>query len=370
MKVCMISGIAKFSGGLEHVVDELSAFLTKRGVAVDIFGQSNQDFIEFEHNCRIIGCHPYSLFPHRIGLPIGKFEYNLKAWRKTRSFGPYDIIHGHGDNCFFSSLFRERERESVRTPFLMTFHGTMAKSLQRSVGLRYKLLCYPEKVAAARCDIAVACSKAVKNELIQYYGVPSKKITIIHNGINVEKFMPIDKKRARRKLLLPECNTYALWVGSNPYRKGLLMAVKAVEKSYCSKLLVVGMHGRNSEKTIFLGKLSEQDLITVYSAADVLIFPTIYEGFPMVPLEALACGLPVIVSEESNMSEIIKTDIHGFVVKDKTIAAYSEKIDYILNDATVLKDMSFKCRRLALDYCWQNQAEKYWLLYHKLLKNQ
>ena len=365
MKVCMLSGQAKFSGGLENVVDSLSQFLVNHNAVVDIFGRSSQDFVESYSNCKIIGVRPYSLFPHGIGIPhYGKFEYNLKTWRKTKTYGPYDIIHGHGDNCFFSSLFRDK------TPFLMTFHGTMAKVLEDSSDMRNRPFLYAEKVAAARCDIAVACSAAVKNELVQYYGISSKKIKIIHNGINVEKFVPIDKKEARRKLLLPEHNTYALWVGSNPYRKRLSIAVKAVENSKCSKLLIIGMNGgQNSGKTVYLGKISEQDLITAYSAADVLVFPTIYEGFPMVPMEALSCGLPAIVSEQSNLGEIITEGTHGFVVKNKNALAYQEKIDQIINDAAMLREMSNNCRVLALDYSWQNQAEKYWLIYQRLLKN-
>ncbi|MCL2643666.1 MAG: glycosyltransferase family 4 protein [Candidatus Bathyarchaeota archaeon] len=364
MKVCMISGLAKFSGGLENVVSELSNFLINRDVDVNIFGRSDRDFVEFGSNYKLIGVHPLPFLPSMIWNPFEKFEYNLKAWRKTKGFGSYDIIHGHGDNCFFSSLFRER-----KTLFLMTFHGTMAKALQGSTDLQNRLLVYAEKIAAVKCDIAFACSDAVKNELIQYYGVPSKKIKVIHNGVNVKKFVPIDKKEARRKLSLPEHNTCALWVGTSPHRKGLLTAVKAVEKSLCSKLLVVGLTGRNSGKTVFLGKIPEQDLITAYSAADVLIFPTIYEGFPMVPLEALSCGLPVIVSEASNMGEIITEGDQGFVVKDETITAYQEKIDHIINDSVALKEMSIKCRNLALDYSWQKQAEKYWLTYQWLLKN-
>lgn len=361
----MLSGLAKFSGGLESVVNNLSQFLlNQNNVVVNIFGRSNKDFIESTVNCKIIGVRPYSLFPHGVGIPhYGKFEYNLKTWRKTKAYGPYDIIHGHGDNCFFSSLFRDK------TPFLMTFHGTMAKVLEHSSDLRNKPFLYAEKAAADRCDIAVACSEAVKNELVQYYAVSPQKIKVIHNGINIEKFIPIDKKEARRKLSLPQHNTYALWVGSNPHRKRLSTAVKAVENSQCSKLLVIGINGQNSGKTIFLGKLSEQDLITAYSAADVLLFPTVYEGFPIVPLEALACGLPAIVSKQSNLGEIIKEGTHGFIVKSENPTAYQEKLDQIINDTTTLQELSTKCRALALDYSWQNQAEKYWLLYQRLLKN-
>jgi glycosyltransferase involved in cell wall biosynthesis len=63
------------------------------------------------------------------------------------------------------------------------------------------------------------------------------------------------------------------------------------------------------------------------------------------------------------MGEIITEGAQGFVVKDGTIAAYKEKINHIINNDTALKELSLNCRCLALDYCWQNQAEKYWSIY-------
>lgn len=88
-------------------------------------------------------------------------------------------------------------------------------------------------------------------------------------------------------------------MGSNPHRKRLSTAIKAVEKSKCSKLLVVRMEGTNEGKTVFLGKTSDDALIASYNTADLLLFPPVYEGFPMVSLEALACSFPVVVLEES-----------------------------------------------------------------------
>ncbi|MDR2203081.1 MAG: glycosyltransferase [Nitrososphaerota archaeon] len=106
MKVCMISGLAKFSGGLENVVNELSRVLINHNDAVvNIFGRSNHDFVDSEYNRKVIGVGPCFFIPHGIGIPW-KFEYSLKTWRKIKAFGSYDIIHGHGDNCLFSSLFR------------------------------------------------------------------------------------------------------------------------------------------------------------------------------------------------------------------------------------------------------------------------
>jgi len=359
----MVSGVATFPGGLESVVIEISKYLVSHGAEVDVFGRSNQDFIESEWRYRLIGVRAYHLIPHGFGIPhYGKYEYNLRVWRKTKQYAPYDLIHGHGDNCVFTALFRDK------TPFLVTFHGTIAKVLEGSSDPRKIPHVYTEKIAAARCDVGVACSNAVKDEVMRFYGCPAKKIRVIHNGVNTEKFIPMDKQQARKRLSLSPNQKYALWVGSNPQRKRLSTAIKAVAKSKCEKLLVVGINGKNTGKTVFMGKIPQEDLIAAYSAADVLIFPTVYEGFPLAPLEALACGLPIIVSKESNMGEIIEDGVHGFVIDDNNPLSYQEKIDLIVNDDNRLKEMSAKSRELALAYSWSNQAAKYWKIYKELLK--
>ncbi len=253
----------------------------------------------------------------------------------------------------------------------MTFHGTLEGVCHRKYGSKISphlfTVFLPEKVAALRCDLVVACSKAVKNELVSFYGVNQNKIAIVHNGVNVNKFFPQDKKWARRELGLPPKNKYALWIGTDPIRKGLSIAIKAVEKIPNIILLVVGISGNNFGKTIFLGKLSEAKIMDAYNAADFLIFPTIYEGFPLVPLEALACGLPIIVSAESNLGEIIDEGVHGFVVTERSPSAYEEKIKFLLNDDVMLEKMSFECRNLAVKYSWKKQAEKYWKIYRRII---
>ncbi|MEM2145353.1 MAG: glycosyltransferase family 4 protein [Candidatus Jordarchaeaceae archaeon] len=359
MKVCMISGFVKYSGGVERVVNELSSFLNSYGCKVTVFGRYARDFVETFENYKEIGIKPFDVWPAKLRFAhYEKYSYSLKVWRKIRDERPFDIIHGHGDNCFFPSLFRGE------TPLIMTFHGILKKALASSGPKTIPLIC-TEKVAALRCNIAVACSRAVKNELVTLYGVNPQRITVIHNGVDISNFVPEDESRAKRKLKLPLRNKYALWVGTDPIRKGLPKAMKVVEKIPGFRLIVVGLNGKNTQKVIFLGKISESELISAYNAADFLLFPTNYEGFPLVPLEALACGLPIIVSKESNLGEIIEEGVHGFVVKDNDPMSYREKIMRLLSQD--LEEMSFKCRELAVNYSWERQAEKYWKVYLSML---
>jgi glycosyltransferase involved in cell wall biosynthesis len=357
----MISGFAKYAGGVENVVNELTSFLVSRKAKVTIFGRYDMDFTEASQNCKTVGVRPYDILPGRLRFAhYDKYSYSLKVWRKIKGEGPFDIIHGHGDNCFFPSLFRDD------TPFIMTFHGTLRKNMPEN-SPRLLPVYYTEKVAALKCDIAIAVSKAVKNELTTFYGVDPNKVKVIYNGVDVDNFVPQNKIQARKKLRLPANNKYGIWVGGDPKRKFLSTAIKAIKDFKDLRLLVVGTSGKTSKKTIFLGRVSENDLISAYNAADFLIFPTTYEGFPIVPLEAMACGVPIIVSEESNVREIIKDGVHGFVVRDKNPLSYKDRIELLLNDAEMLNDMSIQCRKLAVNYNWKKQAQKYAEIYERLM---
>lgn len=360
----MISGLVPPFGGVETVVNELSKFFASKGADVTIFGKDEINFVKKTSNSKIIGLRPLDYLPKGLRFAhYPKYAYSFEVWKRIRK-EYFDIIHGHGDNCFFPSLFRGK------LPFIMTFHGTMrgVYSRTRRLGPRTKPVFYTEKIAALRCDIAIACSNAVKNELVTLYGVNPNKIKVIYNGVDVDKFVPQNKNQAKRNLRLPLKNKYGVWVGTNPSLKGLSIAKSAVKGLRNVHLLIVGVEGENSETASFFGKVYDYKLLlTLYNAADFLIFPTQYEGFPLVPLEAMACGVPIIVSEESNMGEIISEGVHGFVVKERNPLSYRDKIELLINDDKMLDDMRIKCRNLAVNYSWKKQAEKYWKIYLKLL---
>jgi glycosyltransferase involved in cell wall biosynthesis len=180
----------------------------------------------------------------------------------------------------------------------------------------------------------------------------------------------MDKKKARNILGLPEKKNYAIWVGTNPELKGLPVALKAVKGLKNAYLLVVGISGINSENIISWGKVNDYRLLLIlYNAADFLIFPTMYEGFPLVPLEAMACGIPIIVSKESNMGEIIREGVHGFIVKDRNPLSYKDRIELLINDTEMLNNMAIQCRSLAINYSWEKQAKRYWEIYKRICAN-
>jgi UDP-glucose:(heptosyl)LPS alpha-1,3-glucosyltransferase len=201
-----------------------------------------------------------------------------------------------------------------------------------------------------------------------FYDINPNKIKVIYNGVNTDKFRIFDKTASRKKLGVPLKNKYAIWVGSDPNRKGLLIAIGAIRRLSGVKLLVVGVNGVSDEKVVYFGRVSEVMKLLIYNSTDFFIFPTLYEGFALTPLEALACGLPIIISKECTTKEIIHEGVHGFVVNERKPECYAEKIEVLLNDDKRYQEMSYNCRKLAEKYSWENQGKEYLKVYEKLVQ--
>lgn len=340
MNVCMISGFADYSGGVENVVACLKTCLSHYGVNVSVFADVKPYFLPSLVN---------SLLYKRTNF--WKLTHSLRSYF---SGGYFDVIHGHGDNCFFQSVLK------TKTPLITTFHGCYKFSAQI-----YDPRTFPsvlaEKAAVEYSDVLVAVSEGVKREMRELYG--AKNVFVIHNGVDTNLFRAKSRKEARKRLGLKPNGVYALWVGHDPIRKGLFDAVVALKSFPDVTLVVVGFNGCFREKNILcLSTVSFSCLIDLYSACDFFFFPTLYEGHPLSVMEALSCGLPVLVSQKSNMGELIDDGVHGYVVGD---GCYSDKIDCFF-DSEHRRKMSVACRELALKFSWKNQATEYLELYRKV----
>jgi UDP-glucose:(heptosyl)LPS alpha-1,3-glucosyltransferase len=188
---------------------------------------------------------------------------------------------------------------------------------------------------------AVICnSKMVKAEIKRHFGLAEEKLHVIYSGIDTERFHPRLRRerhsqRARYGLTPPA--TLFLFVGSGFERKGLaaLLDALALTPADCH-LWIVGRDRRQAEyearaharglgaRVRFFG--AQPDVRPYYAAADALVLPSLYDPFPNVALEAMACGLPVVTSTKSGAAELIENGVNGFVCDALDVRTLAEAL--------------------------------------------
>lgn len=190
---------------------------------------------------------------------------------------------------------------------------------------RYVMTAEEEMFRSPSLKKIICNSLMVKNDIMRCFQVPEEKFAVIYNAIDSTRFMPAtaeQRQQSREQLNLPDNAKVFIYVGSGFERKGLKASISALAATD-AHLLVVGQDKQQSryenlarslgcEKRIhFLGV--QNNVIPFYHAADSLILPTLYDPFPNVILEAMACGLPVITSFTCGGAEFIVDGKQGFV---------------------------------------------------------
>ncbi len=370
MKIAIVSKYAPAdTGGLESVVNGIISVIRRSGFNFDItvFYQRKRrgdKFTSEEYKSKEV------MVPD---IPVvSEVIYNFICGIKCAS-GNYDIVHTHGVTGAGYALIRRFIRDKAK--FIHTFHGISYKSLECYVKrfgfpgnvlvqIYRTIMSYLEKLAGRKCDVAVAVSEGVKRDLVKYYGIPESKITVIHNAVDTEVFYPMSKDKAKELLKLDKSKKYILFVGKEAFRKGMDIAINAMRylKFDNIVLLIVGPAKIDfkEDNIISLGELSRKKMVFVYNTAEVLILPSRYEGHPITALEALSCGLPLIVSRESNVEIINKNQ--GIVINENKPELFATEIKKLLKSEE-LKEMSNSCRKLAEKYSVNNQYKKYLELY-------
>lgn len=383
IRFCMISTFSPFSGGgLENVVKGILDCLDPEHFDIHVFFKKSKKQKEpINHTLTLNPC------PH-IPIPIvGDIIYNIVSAMRI-DFDKFDIIHSHGPNGFGCTFFRKIFHK--KTKVIWTAHGISLCSLdyysktfpfpkRMLLIILRKFISFLECYAARNCDIAVAISNGVKKEVTDYYRVNEEKIVVIHNGVNIERFRPLDKCKSQRKLGLSPNYKYVLFVGKEYQRKGLDLVIRIMKRLIDEnivrnlRLLVVGPESStireyfNEAFIIPIGKVNDNDLVYAYNASDFLIHPSRYEGgTPLAVLEALACGLPVIISKQSK-PEIIKHGLEGLIVDNENIDGYIQNIKLLAN-VNLRAQISKNGRNLAENFSEKIQYGKYRELYLRIVE--
>ncbi|MHB0870025.1 MAG: glycosyltransferase family 4 protein [Chloroflexota bacterium] len=319
-----------------------------------------------------------NFIPRRIPLP----ERALAAmWHRLSLPVPVDLVTGPVDVFHSPDFVLPPVRRGAK---VLTVHD-LAFLLQPECA-EAKLRDYLEKTvprSVARADFILADSVNTQDDLICLLGVPPSKVEVVPGGVE-STFVPVededhlDQIRQRVSGGAP----FVLSVGMIEPRKNLVRLIEAFEQlkeRYHAphKLVMAGKKGwlsdgiyRRAESSpvaadiLFPGFVAEAELPALYSASDLFAYPSLYEGFGLPPLEAMACGTPVVASSSSSLPEVVGDA--ALLVDPQSAEQLSEAMVTALSDSGLRQRMRAKGLDQAGRFTWRSSAEKTLDVYRRL----
>jgi glycosyltransferase involved in cell wall biosynthesis len=236
------------------------------------------------------------------------------------------------------------------------FPATKPRSAQISFGITFRK-------AVTRADQVIAVSEATADDLCRVWGIPEERITVVPLGVS-ENFRRGDPLEARRRLeaRFGLQGDFALVVGTVEERKGLEVAIEIAEASTDWKIVFVGRRGFGHGPIVsrgenagarFLGEVSDDELVDLYRSAEMLLLPSIYEGFGLPALEAMASGCPVVIAGNSGSLDQIYGDA-AMVVEDRSPTAWISAMKEVRSERERFVQIG---GLLAARFTWQASAQ-------------
>ncbi len=297
-----------------------------------------------------------------------KTVLSIKKYIKTENI---HLVHCHGYKSNFYGLISS----SNKIPKVATNHNWLISHW------KLKLYCLLDALWIRYFDRIVAVSDEIKREMLKYR-IPEKKIEVVDNGIDLGRFnKDISTKEIKREFNINDDNKIVGTIGSLRYEKGhiyLLRAAKEIiENHKYVKFMIIGdgplrkylaneiINLGIKDNVIFTGY--RKDIPEMLSVFDIFVLPSIKEGLPLVLLEAMAAGKPVIASKVGAVPKIIKNNKNGILIKSKSIPELKSAIDFILDNKEKVERLTTEGYvTVKKEFSSEIMCEKYLNLYKEL----
>jgi teichuronic acid biosynthesis glycosyltransferase TuaC len=290
------------------------------------------------------------LRPRVLFLPRN-FLFSLLGWtlylslrrciREIERDFPIDLIHAH--TVYPDGFGAVLLGHALRKPTVITAHGgDVTVHLRR--GLVRRLGCW----ALSNADHVIVVSSSLRRVLVQGHGMEAEKVTVIPNGVDVARFAPAPRSEARARLGLHAEGAKLLYVGAIAESKGIAYLLRAIHRlrhtsAWPLELILVGEGEYEraaralvaqlgiADAVTFAGKRPNDEIPLWMNATDLLVLPSLSEGFGVVLVEAMACGKPVVATTCGGPEDIV-TPQTGILVPPADNAALSEALLEVLAD--------------------------------------
>jgi glycosyltransferase involved in cell wall biosynthesis len=229
--------------------------------------------------------------------------------------------------------------------------------------------------AARRSDRILTVSEASKRDILHFFNVPPEKIVVVYNAIDEHFWVtPGDEAIARVRERYQLDHKFVLYVGNIKPHKNLVRLIEAFAELRTSeaedlKLLIIGdeisrlpalrraVHKHKLHKHVrFLGYLPDDTLAILYRLASAFAFPSLYEGFGLPPLEAMASGTPVVTSNQSSLPEV--TGDAAVLVDPYDVESIVDGLRRVLGDPALAADLGRRGQERAREFSWERSVEK------------
>lgn len=292
-------------GGISRYFVNLANELQKRNIDVSVnAGLHSNDYLRQPYNFKISGAYVESVFNSRYeSIARHGFNYLLNQFQELSSH--IDIIH----ETYYSGLPRISNKPRVLTVYDM-IHELYSAEFGKGDRTRVR-----KEITFNSVDKIICISNSTKNDLVNLYNVEEEKISVVYLGVDSSKFK---KKGCTTRI---HSFDYILYVGARKGYKNFILLLKAFAVSSLrligiklvvfgggeftiEELSVISSLGL-SDDTIILVSGNDDLLAKYYQNACFFVYPSLYEGFGIPPLEAMACGCPVLVSFSSSIPEVV-----------------------------------------------------------------
>ncbi len=373
LKIAVLNRIFSTSGG---GAERYSVALVEQLAArheIHVFAQ------EIDHQWPGVTYHAVSGW-FRKPRWLNQLWYAYATWSVTRQ--GFDIVHSH-ENVWHGQV-QTIHVKTVKRGLLEGRAGHRKVLRWLKVVLSPRLITYMtlerRRLSARQMVAIVAVSQNLQDEILAQYPQGASCLSVITPGVAPPQHA-MGQQQARGQLGVPTDGVQALFVANDYTRKGLPTLLEAMQGMPDVHLLVVGHSGQIARYTDVVAALNLQDRVhflgslqemsTAYFAADVLVHPTLEDSFAMVVLEAMAHGVPVVVSSCTycGISSLLTNEVDALILEQpENVDEVRSTILRVLNDAVLAKKLSRAGEVFAHRHSWQHAAQAYERLYAKLVE--
>lgn len=358
-------------GGMERVALELCSRLLERGWELTVIARScslqpgpRLRFVRMVAPSRPVSVALVASWVHG-SLLVLRHRRGVLQTNNPVVANRVDVVHAH----FSERAFRERVgiSRSSRATLAFRFNSWLASALE--------LAAERWSYRAGRLRRVVAVSRGLAREIASYYPAVADNVIAFPNGVEWQEFQrPAEERSAyRSRLEIGDEQRLALFVGGDWQRKGLRQAIEGIARAPGWTLAVLG-EGDADRFRRFALQVGAGDRVEFigrdrphgwYAAADALLFPSTYEAFSLVMLEAAAAGLPLLVPRINGAEELVEDGVNGWFVEPAP-EPIAERLRGLAADPAQLEAMGIASREAARRFDWDRVVDQFEQLYAEL----